>query len=66
MITWQQNDDVSLNRAVKMSMALLGTDAGYFIHRINMNGEHSDYSIQGHKITNNACISKLCTIKVEK
>jgi len=65
-IAWQQNNDTSLNRAVKMGMALLGNDAGYFIHRVNMNGEHSDYSIQGHKIVNNTCISELCMIEIEK
>ena len=66
LIAWQQNNDISLNRAVKMGMALLGNDAGYFIHRVNMNGEHTDYSIHGHRITNNTCISELCTIKIEK
>lgn len=66
LISWQQNNDVSLNRAVKMGMALLGNDAGYFIHRVNMNGEHTDYSIQGHTIINNTCISELCMIKIEK
>ncbi|ELY8399251.1 hypothetical protein SOQ78_001248 [Acinetobacter baumannii] len=66
LVAWQQNNDASLKRAVKMGMALLGNDAGYFIHRVNMNGEHADYSIQGHKIVNNTCISELCMIKIEK
>ncbi|MCO8062364.1 hypothetical protein [Acinetobacter lwoffii] len=66
LIAWQQNNDNSLNRAVKMGIALLGNDAGYFIHRVNMNDEHADYSIQGHKIVNNTCISELCMIKIEK
>ncbi|HHX5415051.1 TPA: hypothetical protein ACVEXK_000374 [Acinetobacter baumannii] len=66
LVAWQQNNDASLKRAVKMGMALLGNDAGYFIHRVNMNGEHADYSIQGHKIVNNTCKSELCMIKIEK
>lgn len=66
LIAWQQNNNESLDRAVKMGMALLGSEAGYFIHRVNMNGEHTDYSIQGHKIINNTCASELCMIKIEK
>ena len=66
LITWKHNDETSLNRAVKIGMALLGKDTGYFIHRVNINGEHTDYSIQGHKIVNNTCISELCMIKIVK
>ena len=66
LITWKHNNEFSLNRAVKMGIALLGNDAGYFIHRVDLNGEHTEYSIQGHKITNNICISNLCSIKIEK
>ncbi|MEX7479186.1 hypothetical protein AB0861_023945 [Acinetobacter baumannii] len=66
LIAWQQNNEASLNRAVKMGMALLGKDAGYYIHNVDMNGQHTDYSIQGHKIINNTCISELCMIKIEK
>ena len=66
LISWKQHDEVSLNRAVKMGMAALGNDAGYFIHRVDLNGEHTEYSIQGHKIINNSCVSELCMIKIEK
>ncbi len=66
LISWKQHDEISLNRAVKIGMAVLGNDAGYFINRVDLNGEHSDYSIQGHKIMNNICISEICTIKIEK
>lgn len=66
LISWKHNDETSLNRAVKIGMAALGNDAGYFIHRVDLNGEHTDYSIQGHKIMNNTCISEICTIKIEK
>lgn len=66
LISWKQHDDISLNRAVKMGMAALGNDAGYLIHRVDLNGEHTEYSIQGHKIINNSCVSELCMIKIEK
>ena len=66
LITWYQNDKASLDKAVRLGMASLGKDAGYFIHRVNLNGEHTDYSIQGHKIINSTCISKLCSIKIMK
>ena len=66
LISWKQHDEVSLNRAVKMGMAALGNDAGYLIHRVDLNGEHTEYIIQGHKIINNSCVSELCMIKIEK
>lgn len=66
LISWKHKDETSLNRAVKLGIATLGNDAGYFIHRVDLNGEHTDYSIKGHKIMNNMCISEICTIKIEK
>ncbi|MFY0112124.1 hypothetical protein ABTU74_20015 [Acinetobacter baumannii] len=64
LIAWQQHDKASLDKAVRLGMATLGDEAGYFIHKVDLQGEHTDYSIQGHMISNNTCISNLCTIKI--
>jgi len=63
-IAWHQNDNDSLDKAVRLGIASLGNDAGYFIHKVDLNGQHTEYSIAGHKIDNNTCISKLCSIRI--
>ncbi|MFW1665072.1 hypothetical protein [Acinetobacter ursingii] len=65
-ITWFQHNKASLDKAVRLGMATLGNDAGYFIHKVDIQGQHTDYSIQGHRISNITCISKLCAIKIQR
>ncbi|EHU2702776.1 hypothetical protein AZE87_RS09930 [Acinetobacter baumannii] len=65
-ITWFQHNKTSLDKAVRLGMATLGKDAGYFIHKIDIQGQHADYSIQGHRISNSTCISKLCAITIQR
>ncbi|EHU1449074.1 hypothetical protein ACUVW2_002589 [Acinetobacter baumannii] len=65
-ITWFQHNKTSLDKAVRLGMATLGKDAGYFIHKVDIQGQHTDYSIQGHRIINSTCISKLCAITIQR
>lgn len=66
LISWHQHDKASLDKAIRLGMATLGNDAGYFIHKVDIQGEHTEYSIQGHKLMQNVCVSEFCTIKIEK
>ncbi|EHU1747766.1 hypothetical protein A1E80_RS10660 [Acinetobacter baumannii] len=66
LISWFQHNKTSLDKAVRLGIATLGNDAGYFIHKVDIQGEHTDYSIQGHRISNSTCISKLCAITIQR
>lgn len=66
LIAWHQHDKASLDKAVRLGMATLGNDAGYFIHKVDIQGEHTEYSIQGYKLVQNECVSKLCFVKIQK
>ncbi|MCO9132757.1 hypothetical protein KNR19_14950 [Acinetobacter baumannii] len=66
LISWHQHDKASIDKAVRLGMATLGDDAGYFIHKVDIQGQHTDYSIQGHRIINSTCISKLCAITIQR
>lgn len=66
LIAWRHHEQASIDKAVRLGIASLGNDAGYFIHRVDLNGEHTDYSIGGHKITQNSCVKELCMIKINR
>lgn len=66
LIAWYQHDKASLDKAVRLGMATLGDEVGYFIYKVDLQGEHNEYSVNGHLISDSKCISSLCMIKIHK
>ncbi|HFX6350247.1 TPA: hypothetical protein ACIFDI_001113 [Acinetobacter baumannii] len=66
LIAWHQHDKASLDKAVRLGMATLGDEVGYFIYKVDLQGEHTEYSVNGHLISDSKCISSLCMIKIHK
>ncbi len=66
LIAWHQHDKASLDKAVRLGMAALGDEVGYFIYKVDLQGEHTEYSVNGHLISDIKCISSLCMIKIHK
>ncbi|GEM_PF-5924921 len=66
LISWTQNDDISLKRVKIIAKTLLGLDAEQFVNEVNRVGQMSNTTINGHEFINSTCISTLCIIKIKK
>lgn len=66
LISWQQHDQTSMDRAIVVAMSALGKDGGFFIHELDRLGKVDKRPINGHEVVNSFCVSESCMIKITR